>query len=122
MRVPRPQPHLEEVLASEPGPHIAALFDFDGTIISGYSATAMLREKFQRREMSVEEIAETANVLAQHSLGSIGFSGLMTGAAKFMKGVADESFIEFGEELRSAERHVGNESVSTCSSCWSPYH
>src|SRR3546814_5311791 len=82
MRVPRPQPHLEEVLASEPGPHIAALFDFDGTIISGYSATAMLREKFQRREMSVEEIAETANVLAQHSLGSIGFSGLMTGRSE----------------------------------------
>ena len=99
MRVPRPQPHLEEVLASEPGSHIAALFDFDGTIISGYSATAMLREKFQRREMSVEEIAETAQVVAQHSLGTIGFSGLMSGAAKFMRGVDEQSFIEFGEEL-----------------------
>lgn len=97
--MPRPEPHLEEVLASEPGPHIAALFDFDGTIISGYSATAMLREKFQRREMSVEEIAETAQVIAQHSLGSIGFSGLMTAAAKFMKGVDEDSFIEFGEDL-----------------------
>ena len=95
----RPQPHLDEVLASEPGPHIAALFDFDGTIISGYSATAMLREKFQRREMSMEEIAETAQVVAQHSLGQIGFSGLMSGAAKFMKGVDEECFIEFGEEL-----------------------
>ncbi|MDO9368077.1 MAG: HAD-IB family hydrolase [Sphingopyxis sp.] len=97
--MPRPQPHLDEVLASEPGSHIAALFDFDGTIISGYSATAMLREKFQRREMSMEEIAETAQVIAQHSLGTIGFSGLMSGAAKFMKGVEEESFIEFGEEL-----------------------
>lgn len=97
--VARPQPHLDEVLASEPGSHIAALFDFDGTIISGYSATAMLREKFQRREMSMEEIAETAQVIAQHSLGTIGFSGLMSGAAKFMKGVEEQSFIEFGEEL-----------------------
>lgn len=97
--MPRPQPHLDEVLASEPGSHIAALFDFDGTIISGYSATAMLREKFQRREMSMEEIAETAQVIAQHSLGTIGFSGLMSGAAKFMKGVDEQSFIEFGEEL-----------------------
>lgn len=97
--MPRPQPHLEEVLASEPGSHIAALFDFDGTIIAGYSATAMLREKLQRREMSVEEIAETANVIAQHSLGAIGFSGLMSGAAKFMKGVEEESFVQFGEEL-----------------------
>ena len=60
----RPQPHLDEVLASEPGSHIAALFDFDGTIISGYFATAMLREKFQRREMAMEEIAETAQVIA----------------------------------------------------------
>src|SRR3546814_12460456 len=58
-----------------------------------YSATAMLREKFQRREMSVEEIAETAQVIAQHSLGNIGFSGLMTAAAKFMKGVDEESFV-----------------------------
>ncbi len=97
--MPRPQPHLEEVLASEPGSHIAALFDFDGTIIAGYSATAMLREKLQRREMSVEEIAETANVIAQHSLGAIGFSGLMSGAAKFMKGVEEERFVQFGEEL-----------------------
>ncbi|MBK6411958.1 MAG: HAD-IB family hydrolase [Sphingopyxis sp.] len=95
----RPQPHLDEVLASEPGSHIAALFDFDGTIISGYSATAMLREKFQRREMSMEEIAETVQVIAQHSLGTIGFSGLMSGAAKFMKGVEEQRFIEFGEEL-----------------------
>ncbi len=97
--MPRPQHHLEEVLASEPGAHIAALFDFDGTIISGYSATAMLREKFQRREMSVEEIAETAQVIAQHSLGNIGFSGLMSAAAKFMKGVEEASFNQFGEEL-----------------------
>ena len=100
----RPQQHLEEVLASEPGAHIGALFDFDGTIISGYSATAMLREKFQRREMSIEEIAETAQVIAQHSLGQLGFSGLMSAAAKFMKGVEVESFDQFGEELY--EKHI----------------
>jgi putative phosphoserine phosphatase/1-acylglycerol-3-phosphate O-acyltransferase len=102
--VARPQQHLEEVLASEPGAHIGALFDFDGTIISGYSATAMLREKFQRRQMSVEEIAETAQVIAQHSLGQLGFSGLMSAAAKFMKGVEVESFDQFGEELY--EKHI----------------
>ena len=90
---------LKEIRASESGPHIAALFDFDGTIIAGYSATAMLREKFQRREMSVEEIVETANVIAQHSLGNMGFSGLMIAAAGFMKGVDEASFEQFGEEL-----------------------
>lgn len=95
---------IKDILAAESGPHIAALFDFDGTIIAGYSATAMLREKFQRREMSVEEIVETAQVIAQHSLGSLGFSGLMTAAAGFMKGVDEASFEQFGEELY--EKHI----------------
>lgn len=95
----RPQQHLDEVLASPRGKHVAALFDFDGTIIAGYSATAMLREKFQRGEMSATEIAETAQVIAQHSMGNIGFSGLMSAAARFMKGVEVADFDQFGEEL-----------------------
>jgi putative phosphoserine phosphatase/1-acylglycerol-3-phosphate O-acyltransferase len=91
--------HLQDVLDAPEGPHIAALFDFDGTIIAGYSATAMLWEKIKRREMTAEEVVETINVMAQYSTGNMGFSGLMTGAAKFMKGVTEASYFEFGEEL-----------------------
>lgn len=96
--------YLDQVLAAPEGPHIGALFDFDGTIIAGFSAFAMLREKFQRRELGVEEIIETANVMAQYSAGTMGFSGLMLGAAKFMKGVTEESYREFGEELY--QKHI----------------
>tara|TARA_R110002126_G_scaffold10236_22_gene46027 strand:+ start:10673 stop:12379 length:1707 start_codon:yes stop_codon:yes gene_type:complete len=96
--------HLQDVLAAPEGAHIAALFDFDGTIIAGYSATAMLWEKIKRREMTAEEVVETINVMAQYSTGNMGFSGLMTGAAKFMKGVTEESYFEFGEELY--EKHI----------------
>ncbi|MEJ6593994.1 HAD-IB family hydrolase [Parasphingorhabdus sp.] len=98
------QSHLQDVLDAPEGPHIAALFDFDGTIIAGYSATAMLWEKIKRREMTAEEVVETINVIAQYSTGNMGFSGLMTGAAKFMKGVTEESYFEFGEELY--EKHI----------------
>ncbi len=93
------QSHLQDVLDAPEGAHIAALFDFDGTIIAGYSATAMLWEKIKRREMTAEQLVETMNVMAQYSTGNMGFSGLMTGAAKFMKGVTEESYFEFGEEL-----------------------
>jgi putative phosphoserine phosphatase/1-acylglycerol-3-phosphate O-acyltransferase len=96
--------YLEELEAVEDGPQIAALFDFDGTIIAGYSAMSLLQEKFKRREMGVEEIIETANVMAQYSMGGMSFSGLMTSAAKFMKGMSEESFREFGEELY--EKHI----------------
>lgn len=96
--------HLQDVLQAPDGPHIGALFDFDGTIIAGYSATAMLWEKIKRREMTAEELVETANVMAQYSMGSMGFSGLMTAASKFMKGVTEDSYFEFGEELY--EKHI----------------
>lgn len=61
--------HLTDVLNAPEGPHIAALFDFDGTIIAGYSATAMLWEKIKRREMTAEEIVETLNVTTQYRRG-----------------------------------------------------
>ena len=93
------QSHLQDVLDAPEGPHIGALFDFDGTIIAGYSATSMLWEKIRRGEMTAEQLVETINVMAQYSTGNMGFSGLMTGAAKFMKGVTEESYFEFGEEL-----------------------
>ncbi|CAO1652121.1 HAD-IB family hydrolase [Parasphingorhabdus sp. NYA22] len=98
------QSHLQDVLDAPEGAHIAALFDFDGTIIAGYSATAMLWEKIKRREMTAEEVVETINVMAQYSTGNMGFSGLMSGAAKFMKGVTEDSYFEFGEELY--EKHI----------------
>ncbi len=91
--------HLQDVLDAPDGPQIAALFDFDGTIIAGYSATAMLWEKLRRREMTAEEVVETANVMAQYSMGGMGFSGLMSAAARFLKGVTEDSYFEFGEEL-----------------------
>ncbi len=95
---------LDEIEESESGSHIGALFDFDGTIIAGFSATALLQEKLKQRQMSVEEVIETANVITQYSLGGIGFSGLMLAGAKFMKGVSEESFTQFGEELY--EKHI----------------
>lgn len=96
--------HLQDVLDAPEGPHIGAFFDFDGTIIAGYSATAILWEKVRRREMTAEELVETANVMAQYSMGGLGFSGLMSAASKFMKGVTEESYFEFGEELY--EKHI----------------
>lgn len=96
--------HLDDVLNAPEGPHIGALFDFDGTIIAGYSATAMLWEKIKRREMSAEELVETANVMAQYAMGNMGFSGLMSSASRLMKGVTEDSYFEFGEELY--EKHI----------------
>ena len=40
------------------GPEIGAFFDFDGTLIDGYSAVAYFTDRFRRREMGLGEAAD----------------------------------------------------------------
>lgn len=100
----RHRKYMESVANSPDGPHIGAFFDFDGTIIAGYSATAMLREKFKRREITTGEMVQTAGAMGQFGTGRMGFSGLMSGSAKLMKGISEDEHKQFGEELY--QKHI----------------
>jgi putative phosphoserine phosphatase/1-acylglycerol-3-phosphate O-acyltransferase len=88
-----------EVNNAPGGPQIGAFFDFDGTIMAGFSATEFFKEQIKRGEMSVNDFVETVSTIGSFSLGKIGFSGLMTASGKLMKGVTEASYIEFGEEV-----------------------
>jgi putative phosphoserine phosphatase/1-acylglycerol-3-phosphate O-acyltransferase len=81
------------------GPQIGAFFDFDGTLIAGFSATVFLKEQIRRGHLSPYELVELVSALTQFSLGTMGFSGLMTSAAQLMRGVKEEDFAAFGQEL-----------------------
>ena len=84
---------------SSDGPQIGAFFDFDGTLMAGFSATEFFKEQIKRGEMSVNDFVETASTIGSFSLGRIGFAGLMTASARLLKGVSEQSYIEFGEEV-----------------------
>jgi putative phosphoserine phosphatase/1-acylglycerol-3-phosphate O-acyltransferase len=49
----------------------AAIFDFDGTIIAGYSILAFLKERVRSRQLRAADVARTAVSLAQSVLGQI---------------------------------------------------
>ena len=91
---------------SEEGAHIAAIFDFDGTIISGFSATIFLKEQIRRGDMSLNHLVEMLSVTGQMAMGKMGFSGMMASAAKLIAGVTEESYEEMGEEL--FEKQIAN--------------
>jgi putative phosphoserine phosphatase/1-acylglycerol-3-phosphate O-acyltransferase len=91
--------YLADLAGAEEGAGIGALFDFDGTIIAGFSAFALLREKFARRQMTAGESLETLDAMVRYAIGNIGFPGLMSLAAKYMRGVRVDSFLQFSEEL-----------------------
>lgn len=90
---------IREISESPEGPQIGALFDFDGTLIAGFSATVFLKEQIRRGDLGPYQLVELISAVTQFSLGTMGFSGLMTSAAQFMRGVKESEYIEFGQEL-----------------------
>ncbi|MDH3959607.1 MAG: HAD-IB family hydrolase [Actinomycetota bacterium] len=50
---------VEEIDNSPEGPNIGAFFDFDGTLIAGYSAAAFFTYRLKRREISTRELMRT---------------------------------------------------------------
>jgi putative phosphoserine phosphatase/1-acylglycerol-3-phosphate O-acyltransferase len=50
---------LDAIEAAPPGPQIAALFDYDGTVIDGFSAAAYYRHRIRHAEIGPAELART---------------------------------------------------------------
>ena len=86
------------------GPQIGALFDFDGTIISGYSVTAFVTEQIKRGHLSPRELVELMSAMSSFGLGDSGFSAMMVAASQFLRGIREDSYANFGEEL--FESHI----------------
>lgn len=95
-------PHQDvvaEVLNLPDGPQIGAFFDFDGTVISGYSAFAFIEEQIKRGHLSPRELVELLGAMASFGLGNMGFSGMMLAASQFLRGIREDSYAAFGREL-----------------------
>jgi len=95
---------VAEVLKLPDGPQIGALFDFDGTVISGYSAFAFVEEQIKRGHLSPRELVELLGAMASFGLGKMGFSAMMLGMAQFLRGIREDSYAAFGQEL--FESHI----------------
>jgi putative phosphoserine phosphatase / 1-acylglycerol-3-phosphate O-acyltransferase len=50
------------------GPEIGAFFDFDGTLIDGYSAAAYFTDRIKRRDMTGRELVETLKLTRKKDL------------------------------------------------------
>lgn len=81
------------------GPTVGALFDFDGTLIAGFSVFSFIREQVRRARLAPRELAELMAAMAAYGVGRLGFSGLMGAAAQMLRGVSEHAFAEFGEQV-----------------------
>ncbi|TDG15418.1 HAD-IB family hydrolase [Seongchinamella unica] len=103
---------LQDIEKAPKGPQITAIFDFDGTIIAGYSATVFIREQLRRGDISTRDFVEIARAMTSFGLGNLGFSGMMAVTSQFMRGIDEETYLQVGEELytRQIARRIYPES------------
>jgi putative phosphoserine phosphatase/1-acylglycerol-3-phosphate O-acyltransferase len=91
--------YLAEIEASPPGPRVAAVFDFDGTLIAGYSVTEFLKDRLKRREVDAAVAARALSLTFDALTGAAGNRELILRGLREFKGQACTDVEALGERL-----------------------
>jgi putative phosphoserine phosphatase/1-acylglycerol-3-phosphate O-acyltransferase len=94
---------LEEIRTGPTGPAVAAVFDFDGTLIDGYSATALYSHRFRNFEIGPGELVRTAQRMLGPTMTEEQFAELVEDGISGWAGRAEEDLLELGARLFAQE-------------------
>jgi putative phosphoserine phosphatase/1-acylglycerol-3-phosphate O-acyltransferase len=90
---------LDEVERAPKGPKTGAFFDFDGTLIAGYSAQAFYEDRIRRFEMSPGEIARSLLAGVEMAVNGADVSKLMEVAVANWAGRREDEVRELFDRL-----------------------
>jgi putative phosphoserine phosphatase/1-acylglycerol-3-phosphate O-acyltransferase len=90
---------LDEIERSPDGPEIGAFFDFDGTLIDGYSARVFYEDQIRRFEMTPMDLARSALAGMEMAVRKADVSKLMRLAVANWAGHREEEVGELFERL-----------------------
>ncbi|NLE82048.1 MAG: HAD-IB family hydrolase [Rhodococcus sp.] len=91
------------IAAAPPGPETVAAFDLDGTIISGYSASVVYRDRLRRFDIGVSELWRTTGAAMDTQFRGSDVGRLMEIGVKGLSGRLDEDMNEWGLRLFKQE-------------------
>ncbi len=90
---------LEEIERAPQGPEVGAFFDFDGTLIAGYSAGAFYQDRIRRFELTPSELVRTLTAVLEMELRGADVSKLMEIAVANWAGHREEEVRELFDRL-----------------------
>ena len=90
---------VAEVRASPRGPKVGAFFDLDGTLVAGFTAVILTRERFKSRDMGVGELISMIAAGLNHQLGLMEFEDLIGKATEALRGRSLSDLQQIGERL-----------------------
>lgn len=95
---------LDEIASSAEGAHVGAFFDLDGTLVSGFTATAHAGHRIRARVAGVGEMLGVVEASVRYRLGRIEFDRLIVRGAGYLRGDSIDDLDELGEVL--FRRHI----------------
>lgn len=87
-----------EIRNGPKGPRVAAFFDLDRTLLAGFSAVTIFRDRLLSGKMSPREFMALTLSSVSFSTGQTGFSGLIAATAGILRGVSEQALEEFGQQ------------------------
>ena len=96
-----PDDLIAEIEAGPRGPHIAAFFDLDGTIVSGFTATHILRDQLRKGQVGAGDLAKLVLTAVDGNLGGdptragdLGLASLRGHLVDAMEEMGDRLFVQ----------------------------
>lgn len=90
---------LAAIAAAPRGPRVGAFFDFDGTLIDGYSAAAYLGERIRNREMGARELLDTLRLARSGPLDEAQFAAVIGKAVADWAGESEDDMRALWQRL-----------------------
>ena len=90
---------LAAIAAGPQGSGVAAFFDLDGTLIDGYSAVVIYRDRIRKRDVGLVELGQTLGLALDMRLRGADLDALAAYAVKSLAGRQVEDLEEWGERL-----------------------
>ena len=97
---------IERIQQSPRGPQIGAFFDFDGTLIDGFSAAAYLLDRIRRGEMDARQMLETLQLARKQDLSDEEFGQVIRTGVLEWAGQTEE-------EMRALWRRLWLSKIAT---------
>ncbi|MGB6182600.1 MAG: HAD-IB family hydrolase [Rhodococcus sp. (in: high G+C Gram-positive bacteria)] len=106
MSSPRPARTFEDLIAdvaaAPTGPSVVAFFDFDGTVIDGYSATAVFKERLRSFDVDLLELWDISSAVVEMRVRGTTVDNLMDKAVRALSGKThDELMAQSAKLFRS---------------------
>ena len=90
---------LADVAAGPQGPQVGAFFDFDGTLINGYSAALYFRQRLARRDVGAAELVGTLIEVFNMQQRGHDVTRLVDVGLGALRGMSVDELEEMGQQL-----------------------